>query len=136
MEAIKINVGVTIDFSDSVRNFITALFTPASSERRTLEATKTVAERPAAFAPQAPAKSSEKPAPVETASATPAPTPAQPVAPAPSSVSIEDVRAALSAKVNDHRQEIKAKLSELGAPSVTKLDPSKYEEMLNFLNSL
>lgn len=51
-------------------------------------------------------------------------------------VTIEDVRAALASKVNDHRDSIKAKLDELGAPSVTKLDPSKYEEMHNFLNSL
>ena len=51
-------------------------------------------------------------------------------------VTIEDVRAALASKVNDHRDAIKAKLDELGAPSVTKLDPSKYEVMHNFLNSL
>lgn len=51
-------------------------------------------------------------------------------------VSIEDVRAALASKVNDHREAIKAKLDEFGAPSVTKLNPSKYEEMLNFLKSL
>lgn len=51
-------------------------------------------------------------------------------------VTIEDVRAALASKVNDHRDAIKAKLDELGAPSVTKLDPSKYEEMHKFLNSL
>lgn len=51
-------------------------------------------------------------------------------------VTIEDVRAALASKVNDHRDAIKAKLDELGAPSVTKLDPSKYEEMHNFLNNL
>ena len=51
-------------------------------------------------------------------------------------VTIEDVRTALASKVNDHREAIKAKLDELGAPSVTKLDPSKYEVMHNFLNSL
>lgn len=51
-------------------------------------------------------------------------------------ISIEDVREALSKKVATHRGEIKEKLTELGAPSVTKLDKSKYSEMLNFLNSL
>ena len=51
-------------------------------------------------------------------------------------ISIEDVREALSKKVATHRSEIKEKLTELGAPSVTKLDKSKYSEMLNFLNSL
>ena len=51
-------------------------------------------------------------------------------------ISIEDVRKALSKKVATHRSEIKEKLTELGAPSVTKLDKSKYSDMLNFLNSL
>lgn len=52
------------------------------------------------------------------------------------SIGIEDVRRALTEKVNDHRAAIKAKLTELGAPSVTKLDSSKYEEMYNYLISL
>lgn len=51
-------------------------------------------------------------------------------------ISIEDVRGALTAKINDHRETIKAKLTELGAKSVTTLEPSKYQEMYNFLNSL
>lgn len=51
-------------------------------------------------------------------------------------VSIEDVRAALTAKVNDHRETIRAKLTEFGAKSVTTLDPAKYQEMYDFLNSL
>lgn len=49
---------------------------------------------------------------------------------------IEDVRKALIEKVNDHRDEIKQKLTELGALSVTKLDPAKYDEMFNFLTNL
>ena len=51
-------------------------------------------------------------------------------------ISIDDVREALLKKVATHRSEIKEKLTELGAPSVTKLDKSKYSDMLNFLNSL
>ena len=72
----------------------------------------------------------------------PQPAPAKPVAAAPqpapvsSSVSIEDVRRVLAQKVNEHRDVIKQKLNEFGAPSVTKLDPAKYDEMYNFLNSL
>ena len=42
----------------------------------------------------------------------------------------------LAKKVNEHRDVIKQKLNEHGAPSVTKLDPTKYEEMFNFLESL
>ena len=64
--------------------------------------------------------------------------PSAPAAPAASSASksIEDVRGMLAKKVNEHRDEIKQKLNELGAPSVTKLDPAKYDEMYNFLESL
>ena len=61
---------------------------------------------------------------------------AKPANTASDNISIEDVREALSKKVATHRSEIKEKLTELGAPSVTKLDKSKYSEMLNFLNSL
>ena len=71
---------------------------------------------PASEAPAAPAK------PATSASA--------------STITIEDVRKALSEKVNAHRNEIKDKLSALGAPSVTKLDQSKYQEMYDFLIAL
>ena len=64
--------------------------------------------------------------------------PSAPAAPAASSASksIEDVRGMLAKKVNEHRDVIKQKLNELGAPSVTKLDPAKYDEMYNLLESL
>ena len=64
--------------------------------------------------------------------------PSAPAAPAASSASksIEDVRGMLAKKVNEHRDVIKQKLNELGAPSVTKLDPAKYDEMYNFLEPL
>ena len=42
----------------------------------------------------------------------------------------------LAKKVKDHRDEIKQKLNEFGAPSVTKLNPEKYNEMIEFLNTL
>ena len=51
-------------------------------------------------------------------------------------IGIEDVRKVLAQKVNDHRDTIKQKLNELGAPSVTKLAPEKYKEMFEFLTSL
>lgn len=53
-----------------------------------------------------------------------------------SDVKIEDVRALLAKKVNDHRTEIKAKLTELGANNVTSLDKAKYPEFTEFLTSL
>lgn len=51
-------------------------------------------------------------------------------------ITTEDLRNLLSLKVNAHRKEIKQKLEELGAPSITKLDTDKYTEMFNYLESL
>ena len=101
-----------------------------------------VAEKPAEKVAEKPAeKVAEKPAEkvAEKPAEKVAEKPAEKVAEKPAAttgVSIEDVRKALASKVNEHRQEIKEKLEELGAPSVTKLDPSKYEEMYNYLTSL
>ena len=114
METIKIEVSVNLNLSDDVKKFVMSLIsapTPVPTQAPTLVPT------------QAPAP------------AAPAPAPAAPKAP-DNAPTIEDVRKALASKVSNHREEIKAKLDELGAPSVTKLDPEKYPEMLNFLNSL
>lgn len=120
MEPIKISVSVELNLSQATKDFILSVFdgkvaTPAP--QAPVAPAKLAAEAHKPAAPQAPA------------------TPAKPAAEAPS-INIETVRQALAAKVNSHREEIKAKLNELGSPSVTKLDPAKYGEMLNFLNSL
>ncbi len=117
LEPIKVSVDVNIHLSEKTEQFILGLLSGKSVNNA----------QPAAPA----AKPASKPA-------APAAKPAsKPVDTAPSdNVSIEDVREALSKKVATHRSEIKEKLTELGAPSVTKLDKSKYSEMLNFLNSL
>ena len=108
MEPIKVSVDVTVDLSESAKAFVTALFAKSST--------------PASEAPAAPAKPAAPVKPATSASA--------------STITIEDVRKALSEKVNAHRNEIKDKLSALGAPSVTKLDQSKYQEMYDFLIAL
>ena len=106
LEPIKVSVDVNVHLSEKTEGFILDLVKSIMPD---------VVKAPAAPA----AKSESKPA--NTAS---------------DNISIEDVREALSKKVATHRGEIKEKLTELGAPSVTKLDKSKYSEMLNFLNSL
>lgn len=53
-----------------------------------------------------------------------------------SEIKISDLRTLLSKKVDEHRDDIKAKLTELGAKNVTRLDESKYEEFFNFLKGL
>lgn len=131
MEPIKISVDVKIDFSESVKNFVSELFSgvKASTPAAPAKPVSTPATPATPAAPAKPASAPQAPA----APAKPAPAPQAPAAPA---ISIETVRQALAAKVNSHREEIKAKLNELGSPSVTKLNPEKYGEMLAFLNSL
>ena len=52
------------------------------------------------------------------------------------SLKIEDVRPLLAKKVGTHRQDIKDKLTEFGAPNLTALEPKFYAEFVDFLNSL
>lgn len=137
MEAIKISVEVSVNLSENTQNFIKSLF------GKTVVTTTAHAQKPATAAP-AQATKPQAPKP-QAPAATSAPTKsvANPVSGAPAaqaassaSKSIEDVRKMLAQKVNEHRDVIKQKLNEFGAPSVTKLDPSKYDEMYNFLESL
>ncbi len=116
MEPIKIEVSVELNLSEDVKNFVASLVSNSPK-------------------PAAPAT---KPAPAPAKPAAPAPAPAKPAEKPEdkAEVSIEDVRKALASKVANHRAEIKDKLDEFGAPSVTKLDPAKYQEMLDYLNSL
>lgn len=129
MENFKISVDVNVKFSEETIKALASIFANATAAHA-VPATPAPTPAPAI----APAANTAKPVPTQTSA------PATPAAPAPAakpaSISIDEVRAALAKKVNAHREEIKEKLTELGAPSVTKLDSSKYEEMLNFLNSL
>ena len=144
MEAIKISVEVSVNLSENTQNFIRSLFSGAAISASQVKPTATPATAPVkpasqpapvpvqAQKPQAPAAA---PAPTKPA-ATPAPGAPAAQAASSASKSIEDVRKMLAQKVNEHRDAIKQKLDEFGAPSVTKLDPSNYDEMYNFLESL
>lgn len=128
LEPIKVSVDVNIHLSEKTEQFILGLFSGKSVNAAQPAAAKSES-KPAANA----AKPASKPEPAANA----AKSESKPADTAPSdNVSIEDVREALSKKVATHRNEIKEKLTELGAPSVTKLDKSKYSNMLDFLNSL
>lgn len=123
MEPIQIHVSVELNLSQDVKSFLTSIVSNHAPVAKSAPASQAPAAKP-----------TPAPAPAPAAKPTPAPAPATTsVAP---SVTIEQVRQALAAKVNDHREEIKAKLNSLGAPSVTKLDPAKYTEMFSFLNAL
>ena len=138
LEPIKVSVDVNVHLSEKTEQFILGLFSGKSVNNTKPAAPAAKPEsKPAASAakPESkPAASAAKPESKPAASA--AKPESKPANTASDNISIEDVREALSKKVATHRSEIKEKLTELGAPSVTKLDKSKYSEMLNFLNSL
>lgn len=139
METIKISVEVSVNLSENTQNFIKSLFGNAiAPSAPAAPAAKSAPSAPATPVKPAPAKPTPQPAaPAQTQSAA-EPAPSAPAAPAAfsASKSIEDVRGMLAKKVNEHRDVIKQKLNELGAPSVTRLDPAKYDEMYNFLELL
>lgn len=133
MEPIQINVTVKLD--DATQAFLSSLFHGTAKPA--------VASAPVEQPKLAPAVPAEqpKPAPAKPAEQ-PKPAPAKPAeqpkseAPAQSSITIDSLRELAMTKMNAHRVEIKQKLTELGTPSITKLDASKYQEMYDFLKSL
>ena len=151
METIKISIEVSVNLSENTQKFLTSLFAAgvpsgaqvaASVSKPTHQSESVKPTHQSESVKPTHQSESVKPtpqpaAPAQTQSAA-KPAPSAPVAPAASSASksIEDVRGMLAKKVNEHRDVIKQKLNELGAPSVTKLDPAKYDEMYNFLESL
>lgn len=75
----------------------------------------------------APAQDVKKPGPA------PAPVPEKTEEPA---VSIQDIRTLLASKVDNHRETIRAKLTELGAKNVTGLDARNCDSFYEFLKDL
>jgi hypothetical protein len=138
MNQFNLNVNVNVDLSEDTKAFLKNLL--GVSAAPAVQASKPAVSAPAAAqvasASKPVASTVTKPtAPVVSkAEAAPATTTA-PAATA-ATIGIEQVREVLKNKVNTHREAIKAKLDELGAPSVTKLDPSLYTELYNFLQSL
>ena len=92
----------------------------------------------------APAQDVMKPAPAPA----PAPAPRKTEEPEPMpmdansslgsdpAVSIQDIRILLASKVDNHRETIRAKLTELGARNVTGLDVRNYDAFYEFLKNL
>lgn len=92
----------------------------------------------------APAQDVMKPAPAPA----PAPAPRKTEEPEPMpmdansslgsdpAVSIQDIRTLLASKVDNHRETIRAKLTELGAKNVTGLDARNYDAFYELLKDL
>lgn len=85
-----------------------------------------------------PAQDVKKPAPApkKTEESEPMPMDANSSLGSDPAVSIQDIRTLLANKVDNHREAIRAKLTELGARNVTGLDVRNYDAFYEFLKNL
>lgn len=79
---------------------------------------------------------SPTPAPKKTEEPEPMPMDANSSLGSDPAVSIQDIRTLLASKVDNHRETIRAKLTELGARNVTGLDARNYDAFYEFLKDL
>ena len=88
----------------------------------------------------APAQDVKKPAPApvpkKTEEPEPMPMDANSSLGSDPAVSIQDIRTLLASMVDNHREAIRAKLTELGAKNVTGLDARNYDAFYEFLKNL
>lgn len=76
------------------------------------------------------------PAPEKTEESEPMPMDANSSLGSDPAVSIQDIRTLLASRVDNHRETIRAKLTELGAKNVTGLDARNYDAFYKFLKDL
>lgn len=81
-------------------------------------------------------KSAPAPVPKKTEESEPMPMDANSSLGSDPAVSIQDIRTLLASKVDNHRETIRAKLTELGAKNVTGLDARNYDSLYEFLKDL
>lgn len=81
-------------------------------------------------------KPAPAPAPRKTEEPEPMPMDANSSLGSDPAVSIQDIRTLLASKVDNHRETIRAKLTELGAKNVTGLDARNYDAFYEFLKDL
>lgn len=120
METIKVSIDVNVNLSEATKNFLAGILSGS-------------------IAPVKPTPVAEPATPVKPKPAAEATAPVKPAAPqakSGSTVTIEMIRAAVSAKAGTHRDQLRDKLTELGANRVTNLAPEHYEEFYSFINSL
>lgn len=76
------------------------------------------------------------PAPEKTEESEPMPMDANSSLGSDPAISIQDIRTLLASKVDNNRENIRAKLTELGARNVTGLDARNYDAFYEFLKDL
>ena len=143
----ELNVKVTIELPAWCEKLATNLLEGAqfTDSKPASQAPAKPAEAPApeAAAPEAPTKPAAAPKkklglqkPAAKPAEAPAPEAAAQEAPAESTHTLEQLRELLKAKSEGNINTIKAKLTEFGAVSLSKLDPEFYDAMYAFLESL
>ena len=127
----QINFDLSIDTDNAAQVDAMCVFLKSLNAASTEVAEpKKTRKSKAQVAEETPAGEALKPTPEPEPEPTPEPTPEP-------EISITEVRTLLAKKANaENKPSLKAKLNELGAPNVTKLDPLKYAEFVDFLNSL
>lgn len=128
METIKVSIDINVNFSEGTQNFIKSLFASCRSTTGPVSGQDQEQENKA----QGIVVSDSGSVQAQDAVAPKAKLDVKPE----SGIDIEAVRRAVAEKINEHRDEIKGKLTELGSPSITKLDPAKYQEMFDFVKAL
>ena len=123
-------------------NFLSALGGNGSVSTGTpVTVPATTTEEPKKEAPKKRASRAKKPAETpETVNAeekkeTPSETP-KTEQKAEKGITLEDIRSLTSKKAKDHREAIKAKITEWGANNVVQIPEDKFKEFMDFLNSL
>lgn len=97
---------------------------------------KTADVKKAAPAPAPSPAPSPAPAPEKTEEPEPMPMDANSSLGSDPAVSIQDIRTLLASKVDNNREAIRAKLTEMGARNVTGLDAQNYDAFYEFLKDL
>lgn len=99
-----------------------------------------IGSNPVTVKKPAPAQDVKKPAPApapgKTEEPEPMPMDANSSLGSDPAVSIQDIRILLASKVDNNRETIRAKLTELGAKNVTGLDARNYDSFYEFLKDL
>ena len=106
METLKIEIGVTVKLSDATMGFLSELFLPKDSITPKMKEQE----------PEQEQEQEPEQEPVE--------------------IDYANLRKLTVEKIRDHRDEIKAKLKDLGVDKISSLPEESYADMYHFLSKL
>jgi len=155
-KVLTVEVNLNLKADESLQQIVAYIFgqkLTADNERNSQPTTEQPNPEPQPAIEPQPAETEAKPKRTRSKKADPEPQPAanpepQPAAnpelqpatdpePQPATeVSLEEVKQAFFQKLAGHRDEIRSKINELGAPSLSTIEAAKLPEMLNFLKGL